>query len=106
MGYAGGYWEGDTLVIDTKGFNDQSWLDRAGDFHSDKLHVVERLTLTSPDAINYEATLDDSKVFTRPWKIRMPLYRRLEKNAQILDYECYAFDYQHLYPFPELGAPR
>jgi hypothetical protein len=107
MGYAGGYWEGDTLVIDTKGFNEQSWLDRAGDFHSDKLHVVERLTMTSPDAINYEATLDDSKVFTRPWKIRMPLYRRLEKNAQILEYKCPEFAEELMYGhLVKPGAPK
>jgi hypothetical protein len=58
----------------------RSWFDRAGDFHSDQLHVVERYTLAGRDVINYEATIQDPKVFSRPWKISMPLYRHLEKN--------------------------
>jgi hypothetical protein len=62
------------------GFNDSTWFDRAGNHHSDKLHVVERYTRTAPDVITYEATMDDPNVFTRPWKISMPLYRRLERT--------------------------
>ena len=81
MGQSVGHWEGETLVIDVTGMNDRTWFDRAGDFHSDKLHVVERYTRTRPDVISYEATIEDPDVFTRPWKISMPLYRRLEKNA-------------------------
>src|SRR5436309_3111830 len=84
MGWSNGRWEGETLVVDTKGFNDRSWFDRAGNYHSDELHVVERFTATSPDHLNYEATIEDSQTFTRPWKISMPLYRRMEKNLQIL----------------------
>ena len=91
MGQSFGHWEGETLVIDVTGFNDQSWFDRAGNFHSDALHVLERYTRTSPDVISYEATIEDPKVFTRPWKISMPLYRRQEKNAQILDFKCVEF---------------
>jgi len=91
MGWSNGHWEGDTLVVDTKGFNGQAWLDRAGNFHSDALHVVERFTATSPDHLLYEATIEDPKVFTRPWKISMSLYRRLERNAQIMDFRCVEF---------------
>ena len=68
-----GRWEGDTLVVDVVGFNDETWFDRAGNFHSDALHVVERYTPVSPYHINYEVTIEDPKVFTRPWKMRMPL---------------------------------
>ena len=91
-GRLAGHWDGDTLVVDVVHFNDETWFDRAGNFHSDELHVTERYTLIDPDHIQYEATIEDPKVFTRPWKMSMPLYRRLEKNAQVLEYECYAFD--------------
>jgi hypothetical protein len=97
MGQSVGHWEGETLVIDVTGMNDGSWFDRAGDFHSDKLHVVERYTRTSPEVISYEATIEDTDVFTRPWKISMPLYRRVEKNAQILDFKCVEFVEEMLY---------
>jgi hypothetical protein len=97
MGQSVGRWEGETLVIDAKGFNDQSWFDRAGNFHSDGLHVVERYTRVQPDVLNYEATIEDPKVFTRPWKISMPLYRRLDKGAQIMDFKCVEFVEELLY---------
>jgi hypothetical protein len=97
MGQSVGHWEGDTLVVDVKGFNDQSWFDRAGDFHSDALHVVERYTRTSPDVLAYEATIEDPTVFSRPWKISMPVYRRLEKNAQLMDFKCVEFVEELLY---------
>ncbi|MBZ5632540.1 MAG: hypothetical protein LAO55_05360 [Acidobacteriia bacterium] len=88
MGDSCGRWDGDTLVVDVNSFNDQTWFDHAGNFHSDALHVVERYTLTNPDHISYEATVEDPKVFTRPWKMGMPLYRRIDKNAKLLEYEC------------------
>ena len=97
MGQSFGRWEGETLVVDVTGFNDQSWFDRAGNFHSDALHVVERYTRTSPDVIAYEATIEDPKVFTRPWKISMPLYRRQEKNAQLLEFKCVEFVEELMY---------
>lgn len=97
MGQSVGRWEGDTLVIDATGFNDQSWFDRAGNHHSDKLHVVERYTRTSPDVISYEATIEDPKTFTRPWKMSMPLYRRQEKNAQLMDFKCVEFVEELMY---------
>ena len=75
-----GRWEGETLVVDVTNFNGKTWFDKAGNFHSDALHVIERCTSTSPDHLLYEATIEDPKVFTKPWKISMPLYRRQEKN--------------------------
>jgi len=97
MGQSFAHWEGDTLVIDVKGFNDQTWFDRAGNFHSEALHVVEHYTRTSPDVIQYEVTIEDPNVFTRPWKISMALYRRQEKNAQLLDIKCVEFVEELLY---------
>jgi len=97
MGQSVGHWDGDTLVVDVTGFNDQTWFDRAGNFHSDALHVTERYTRTGPDVISYEATIEDPNTFTRPWKISMPLYRRLEKNAQILDFKCVEFVEEMMY---------
>jgi hypothetical protein len=97
MGWSRGRWEGDTLVVDVTGFNDMTWFDRAGDFHSDALHVVERYTPASPFHLMYEATIEDSKVFTRPWKITLPLYRRMEKNVQLLEFKCVPFTEELLY---------
>jgi hypothetical protein len=88
MGYSVGKWEGETLVVDVSSFTDATWFDRSGNFHSDALHVTERYTPMSRDAIRYEATIEDPQVFTRPWKISMPLYRRLEPNAQLTDFRC------------------
>ncbi len=88
MGDSRGRWEGDTLVVDVRNFNDQTWFDHAGNFHSDALKVIERYTLTSPNHILYEVTIEDPKVFSRPWKMSMPIYRRLEKNVKLLEYEC------------------
>ena len=86
LGDSRGRWEGDTLVVDVVHFTDQTWLDRAGNFHSDALHLVERYTMTGPDHINYEVTVEDPKIFTRPWKMSMLLYRRKEPNVRLLDY--------------------
>ena len=97
MGWSNGHWEGETLVVDTTGFNDQTWFDRAGNFHSDALHVVELYTAASPDHLLYEATIEDPNVFTRPWKINMLLYRRLEKNAQIMEFRCVEFVEELIY---------
>ncbi len=91
MGTPFGRWEGETLVVDVTGFNGQTWLDRAGNFASETLHVVERFTRTGPDTLRYEATLEDPKVFSRPWKISMPLYRRLDRNIQMLEFKCPEF---------------
>jgi hypothetical protein len=97
MGFSRGHWEANTLVVDVTGFSEQTWFDRAGNYHSDELHVVERYTLTDADHIQYEATIEDPKVFTRPWTISMPLYRRVEKNARLLEYKCPEFAEELLY---------
>jgi len=97
MGWSNGRWEGDTLVIDVTDFNDLTWFDRAGNYHSEDLKVTERYTLAGPDHIDYEATIEDPAVFTEPWTIAMPLYRRLERNAQILDFKCVEFSEELLY---------
>lgn len=92
LGDSRGRWEGDTLVVDVTYFNADTWFDRAGNFHSEEMHLVERYTLLDRDHLNYEVTVEDPKVFSRPWKMSMPFYRRIEKNIQILDYECQSFD--------------
>jgi hypothetical protein len=97
MGWSNGRWDGETLVVDVTSLNDQTWFDRAGNWHSDALHVIERFTPVGPDSLQYEATIDDPKVFTRQWKMNMPLYRRLEKNAQLLEYKCVEFSEEVLY---------
>src|SRR5688572_1154927 len=100
MGWSNGKWEGDTLVIEAKGFNDQSWFDRAGNHHSEALVVTERYSImpgTGGNVLNYEARMEDPKTFTRPWTIRMPLYRRVEANAQLLEYKCVEFSEELLY---------
>ena len=97
MGWSDGHWEGDTLVIDVTSFNDQSWFDRAGNFHSDQLHVIERYTPVTPYHLAYEATIEDPKVFTRPWKISLPLYRVVDKNAQLLEFKCVELTEELLY---------
>jgi hypothetical protein len=97
MGHSVGRWEGDTLVVDVTNFNDATWFDRAGNFHSDALHLVERFTPIGSDALRYDVTIEDPKVFTRPWRISMPLYRRLEPNIQLLDYRCMEFAEEFMY---------
>ena len=91
MGWSNGSWEGDTLVIDTTGFNGMTWLDQSGNFHSEALHVVERITRRSPETLWYEVTLEDPNVYTEPWTMSMPLYRRVEPNAQLLEFRCVEF---------------
>ena len=97
MGWPNGRWEGNTLVVDVTGFNDQTWFDRAGNFHSDALHVVERYTPVDRNILNYEATIEDRNVFSRPWKISMPLYRHIEKNAQLMEFKCAEYAEELLY---------
>jgi hypothetical protein len=91
MGQSYGKWEGDTLVVDVTGLDKRTWFDRAGDYHSDELHVVERYTMTSPEVIQYEATITDPQVYSRPWKISMPIYKHAEKGAQLLEFKCVEF---------------
>ena len=106
MGTSNGRWDGDTLIIDASGFNDLSWFDQAGNFHSEQLHLVERITPINNNALNYEVTVEDPKVFTRTWKMRTVLYRRLEPNVQIQEFKCGPFaeelvyGYMRRYPTP------
>lgn len=97
MGQSVGRWEGDTLVVEVTGLNDQTWLDRAGNHHSAQMKVTERYTPLGPDHLQYEAIIDDPETFTRPWKISMPLYRRIEPNARLLDFRCVEFVEELLY---------
>ena len=103
MGDSRGRWEGDTLVVDVKHFTDQTWFDRAGNYHSADLHVVERYSLVTRDHIRYEATIEDPSVYTRPWKISLMLYRRKEPNVRVLEYECYAYAQEEAVRRGELG---
>jgi hypothetical protein len=96
MGWSNGKWDGDTLVVEATGFNDQSWFDRAGNNHTEALKVTERFTLQG-DNLMYEARMEDPKTFTRPWTIRMPLYRRVEPNVQLLEFKCVEFSEELLY---------
>jgi hypothetical protein len=89
MGDSRGRWEGDTLVVDVSNNNDKTWFDMSGDFHSDVLHVVERYRMTDPDTIQYQATVEDAKVFTKPWSITVPLRRRIDRN-RLFEYVCQA----------------
>ena len=91
MGDSRGHWEGDTLVVDVRSFNGRTWFDRAGNFHSDALRVVERYTPITPYHLLYDVTIEDPKVFSRPWSMSMPLYRRMEAYPRVLEYECVAY---------------
>ncbi len=97
MGQSVGKWEGDTLVVTVTGFNDQTWFDRAGNHHTEALKVTERYSLQGDNVLNYEALIEDPKTFSRPWRIRMPLYRRLEPNVQLLEFKCVEFSEELLY---------
>ena len=95
MGFSQGRWEGDTLVTEVTDFTAETWFSRAGDWHSEELRVTERFTpagnLNDMFVLLYEATIEDPNVFTRPWTIRMPLYRRIEPNAQLMEFRCQEF---------------
>ncbi len=97
MGWSNGHWDGDTLVVRVNSNDDRTWLDRAGDYHSNKMVVTERYSLVDPNTIAYEATIDDPEVYTRPWTIAMPLYRNVDPNAELLEYNCVEFSEKLLY---------
>ena len=83
-----GHWEGDTLVVDTTNLNDRTWLDSAGNAHSDQMHVVERFTPTDERTIKYEATIEDPKAYTRPWKVAFSFNRNMQPNYEIMEFAC------------------
>ena len=91
MGHSRGHWDGDALVVDVTSNIENTWFDRAGNFHSGQMRVTERWTRTGPDHLQYEATIDDPEVFTRPWTMSFPLYRRIEENAEINEFRCVEF---------------
>ena len=97
MGTSNGHWEGDTLVIEVRGNNEQAWYDRAGNFRSTSTVVTERYTMVSQDRIDYAATIEDETLYERPWTIRLPLYRRTEPGAQLLEFKCVPFAEQKIY---------
>jgi hypothetical protein len=91
MGYSLGRWEGETLVVDVTSQMADTWFDSSGNFHSEALVVEERYTPTGPNSLLYEATIEDPQVFTEPWTMSMPLYRRLEPDARLLEFKCIPF---------------
>src|SRR5678815_2207718 len=98
MGWSNGKWDGNTLVIEVTGNNDSTWFDRAGNHHSDQLKVTERYSLIGDTGnLQYSATMEDPKTFSRPWTIRMPLYRLVEANVQLLEFKCVEFSEELLY---------
>jgi hypothetical protein len=97
MGTSNGHWDGNTLVVDVTGFNGMAWFDRAGNFASDGLHVVERYSLLDPNTMNYEATIEDPRTFSRPWKVHVLLYRHREKDARLLEFKCVEFTEELIY---------
>jgi hypothetical protein len=97
-------WEGDTLVVESTDFNEDTWFDRAGNFHSDALHVVEKWAFLDPNTIEYKATVEDPNVFTRPWSVSVILYRHREKNFQLIEDYRFTLDYDQYYP-PKPNKP-
>jgi len=100
LGDSRGRWEGDTLVVDVTDFGEETWLDRAGNFHSAKLHVVERWKFLDENTIEYKATLEDPNVYSKPWTLSVHLHRHREKDFQLIENYCYTLDYDKYYPVP------
>jgi hypothetical protein len=98
LGDSRGHWEGDTLIVDVTDFNDETWFDRAGNFHSDALHVVEQWKFLDANTVHYQATLEDSKVFSKPWTLGVYLHRHREPNFQLVENYCYTLDFDQYYP--------
>jgi hypothetical protein len=97
MGQSVGRFEGDSLMVDVKWFSHEIWLDRSGNFYSEGAHVVERYTPLSPYHLRYEASIDDPKIFTRPWKMSMILYKHVEPDAQLMEFQCIPFADEFVY---------
>jgi hypothetical protein len=104
LGDSRGHWEGDTLVVDVTDFNDETWLDRAGNFHSPQLHVVERWQFLDENTVEYRATLEDPNVFAKPWNLAVVLHRHREKNFQLIENYCFTRDFDKYYPVPAKDA--
>jgi hypothetical protein len=106
MGWSNGHWEGDTLVVETMAQDDRTWLDRSGNYHSYMMTVTERFDLITPNHIEYTATIEDPLVYAEPWTIRLPLYRDVSDNAELLDYKCIEFSENLLYGEFLLNPPE
>ena len=106
LGDSVGHWEGDTLVIDVTNLRPETWLDSARHTHSEALHVVERYTRTAPDTITYEATIEDPKMYSKPWKISMPLHRITEPGFELKEQECMEGDNGRAIHPPYRPAPK
>ncbi len=104
MGHSRGHWEGETLVVDVTSQVPDTWFDSSGNFHTDAIHVVERYTALGPNHLQYEATIEDPNVFTEPWQVRLPLYRRIDENMQLLEYKCVEFAEELMYGHLRKGA--
>ena len=97
MGWSVGRWDGETLVVDVTDQMEDTWFDRAGNHHSDALKVTERYTALDANTLQYEATIEDPKVFSRSWTMRMPIYRRRESHMQLMEYKCVEFAEELMY---------
>jgi hypothetical protein len=97
MGQSVAHWEGDSLVVVVTGQNDSTWFDRAGNFHSSDMKVVERYTPTGPGVMRYEAEITDPSTFTRPWKMSMNLYKHVGEDARLMQFKCVEFVEELMY---------
>jgi hypothetical protein len=97
MGQSVAHWEGDTLVVVVTGMLDSTWFDRAGNFHTGDLKVVERWTPTGPGVLRYEAEITDPSIFTRPWKMSMNLYKHVGEDARLQQFKCVEFVEELMY---------
>lgn len=97
MGHSRGRWDGETLVIDVTSQVPETWFDRSGNYHSNSIRVEERYTAASEHHLQYEATITDPEIFERPWTIRLPLYRRIDENMQLLEFKCVEFVEELMY---------
>ncbi|MBO9581127.1 MAG: hypothetical protein J7498_09580 [Sphingobium sp.] len=98
LGDSRGRWEGDALVVDVTDFNDVTWLDRAGNYHSPDMHVTETWRFVDHDTISYTAIVEDPQVYTKPWTINVLLNRRREKNFELIEDYCFTLRYDKFYP--------
>ncbi len=105
MGQSYGYWEGDTFVVEVTGLLDSTWYDRAGNYRSWESSVVERYTMTGENVIQYEATITDPQLYTEPWTISMPIYRRLEEGFELPQFKCVEFVEELMYGSFRKGEP-
>jgi hypothetical protein len=97
MGWSNAHWDGDTFIVEVTGLNGQTWLDRAGNYLSENSTVVERYTPMGPNHLRYEATIEDATLFSRPWTIRMPLYRIVDENFRLLEFKCEPYAEEKIY---------